>query len=92
MPGKGTEYALLQKNIDLTTFVKRLHRTVTWQERRNAICLLLTGICNNSKFKNGLDRLPVATRQYYMEQIQNLDNQIEKAKKIIPNFKSKYDM
>ena len=34
-----------------------------------------------ANFKNGLERLPVATRQYYMGQIQKLDNQIEKAKR-----------
>ena len=45
-----------------------------------------------ANFKNGLERLPVPTRQYYMEQIQNLDNQIEKSKKMFPNFKGKYDM
>ena len=49
MPGKGTEYALLQKNIDLTTFVKRLHRIATEKEGRNDTCLLLTEICYNSK-------------------------------------------
>ena len=48
MPGKGIEYALLNKNIDLITFVKRLHRIVTEKERRSAICLLLTEICYNS--------------------------------------------
>ena len=49
MPGKGIEYALLQKNIDLITFVKPLHRIVTENERRNDTCLLLTEICYNSK-------------------------------------------
>ena len=49
MPGKGIEYALLQKSIDLTTFVKRLHRIATEKERRNDTCLLLTEICYNSK-------------------------------------------
>ena len=48
MPGKGIEYALLNKNIDLITFVKRLHRIVTEKERRSVICLLLTEICYNS--------------------------------------------
>ena len=95
MPGKGIEYALLQKSIDLTTFGKRLHRIATEKERKNDTCLLLTEICYNSKkqiLKNGLERLPVATRQYYMEQIQNLDNQIQNSKKMFPNFKGKYDI
>ena len=45
-----------------------------------------------ANLKNGLERLPVPTRQYYMEQIQNFDKQIESSKKMFPNFKSKYDM
>ena len=45
-----------------------------------------------ANLKNGLDRLPVATRQFYMEQIQNLDYPIESSKKMFPNFKGKYDM
>ena len=48
MPGKGIGYALLQKNINLITFVKRLHRIVAEKERKNDTCLLLTGICYNS--------------------------------------------
>ena len=49
MHGKGIEYALLQKSIDLTTFGKRLHRIATEKERKNDTCLLLTEICYNSK-------------------------------------------
>ena len=46
-----------------------------------------------ANLKNGLERLPLATRQYYMEQIQSLDNEIEKkSKKMFPSFKGKYDM
>ena len=45
-----------------------------------------------ANLKNSLERLPVPTRQYYMEQIQNFDKQIESNKKMFPNFKSKYDM
>ena len=49
MPGKGIEYALLQKkSLDLTTFGKRLHRIATEKERKNDTCLLLTEICYNS--------------------------------------------
>ena len=44
-----------------------------------------------ANLKNGLERLPVPTRQYYMEQIQNHDNQIESSKKMFPSFKGKYD-
>ena len=36
-----------------------------------------------ANLKIGLDRLPVATRQYYMGQLQNLDNEIEKSKKAV---------
>ena len=34
-----------------------------------------------ANLKTGLERLPVAPRQNYMEQIQNLDNQIESSKR-----------
>ena len=39
-----------------------------------------------ANLKNGLDRLPVPTRQYYLEQIQNLDNDIEKKQKRCSQF------
>ena len=84
MPGKGIEYALLQRkyrfdNIrqtvashrdrerEKTQYMLAANRNMLQQQRAN--------------LKNGLERLPVATRQYYMEQIQNLDNQIDKSKK-----------
>ena len=40
-----------------------------------------------ANLKNGLERLPVPTRQYYMEQIQNLDNQIESSKRCFQTSK-----
>ena len=95
MPTKGVEYALLQRkyqyeNIMQTVashrdrtrekerYMRASHRNALEQQRANVL--------------NGLERLPVPTRQYYLEQIMNLDKKIEKSKKAFPNFKSTYDM
>ena len=95
MPGKGVEYALLQRKYrfdNIRQTVASHHDRAREKERymsaahRNA----LQQQCAN--LKNGLDRLPVPTRGYYLEQIQNLDNDIEKSKKMFPNFKGKYDV
>ena len=48
------------------------HRNSLEQQRANVL--------------NGLERLPVPTRQYYIEQIENLDNKIQK-NKMYPYFK-----
>ena len=47
------------------------HRNSLEQQRANVL--------------NGLERLPVPTRQYYIEQIENLDNKIQKNKNV-PKF------
>ena len=95
MPGKGIEYALLQKKYRFDNIRQTVasHRD---REREKTQYMLASNRNmlqqQRANLKNGLERLPVATRQYYMEQIQNLDNQIDKSKKMFPNFKGKYDM
>ena len=32
--------------------------------------------------QNGLERMPVPTRQYYLQQLQEIDNRIEKQKDV----------
>ena len=88
MPAKGAEYALLQRkyqfdNIQQTVashrerdrekekYLRASHRNSLEQQRANVL--------------NGLDRPPVPTRQYYIEQIANLDNKIQKNKNV-PKF------
>ena len=94
LPAKGAEYALLQRkyqfdNIQQTVashrerdrekekYLRASHRNSLEQQRANVL--------------NGVERLPAPTRQYYIEQIANLDNKIQK-QKTYPNFKSTYDM
>ena len=94
MLGKGIEYALLQKyRFDNIRQTVASHRDREREKERYMLAANRNMLQQQrANLKNGLDRLPVATRQYYMEQIQNLDNQIESSKKMFPNFKGKYDM
>ena len=45
-----------------------------------------------ASIRNSLDRLPAPTRLYYLGQLMNLNNRIEKSKKMYPEFRSKYGM
>ena len=95
MRAKSAEYALLQRKYQFENirqavgsyreraretekYTRASHRNSLEQQRANLL--------------NGLERLPVPTRQYYLEQIANLDKRIEKNKKTYPNYKSTYDM
>ena len=95
MPAKGIEYALLQKKYRFDNIRQTVasHRDREREKERYMLAANRNMLeQQRANLKNGLERLPVATRQYYMEQIQNLDNQIESSKKMFPNFKGKYDM
>ena len=95
MPAKGIEYALLQKKYRFDNIRQTVasHRDREREKERYMLAANRNMLQQQrANLKNGLERLPVATRQYYMEQIQNLDNQIDKGKKMFPNFKGKYDM
>ena len=95
MPGKGIEYALLNKKYRFDNIRQTVasHRDMAREKERYMLAANRNMLeQQRANLKNGLERLPVPTRQYYMEQIQNLDNQIESSKKMFPNFKGKYDM
>ena len=95
MPEKGIEYALLQRKyrFDHIRQTVASHRDREREKERYMLAANRNMLQQQrANLKNGLERLPVATRQYYIEQIQNLDNQIESSKKMFPNFKGKYDM
>ena len=95
MPGKGIEYALLQKKYRFDNIRQTVasHRDREREKERYMLAANRNMLQQQkANLKSSLERLPVPTRRYYMEQIQNLDNQIESSKKMFPNFKSKYDM
>ena len=95
MPGKGIEYALLNKKYRFDNIRQTVasHRDREREKERYMLAANRNMLQQQkANLKNSLERLPVATQQYYMEQIQNLDNQIVKSKKMFPNFKGKYDM
>ena len=95
MPGKGIEYALLQRKYRFDNIRQTVasHRDRGREKERYMLAANRNMLQQQrANLKNGLERLPVATRQYYMEQIQNLDNQIQKSKKMFPNYKSNYDI
>ena len=95
MPDKGIEYALLQRKYRFDNIRQTVasHRDREREKERYMLAANRNMLQQQkANLKNGLERLPVPTRQYYMEQIQNFDKQIESSKKMFPNFKSKYDM
>ena len=95
MPGKGIEYALLAKKYRFDNIRQTVasHRDREREKERYMLAANRNMLQQQkANLKNSLERLPVPTRQYYMEQIQNFDKQIESNKKMFPNFKSKYDM
>ena len=83
MPGKGIEYALLQKKYRFDNIRQTVasHRDREREKERYMLAANRNMLQQQKANLNGLERLPVPTRQYYMEQLQNLDNQIEKSKK-----------
>ena len=95
MPGKGIECALLNKKYRFDNIRQTVasHRDREREKERYMLAANRNMLQQQkANLKNGLERLPVPTRQYYMEQIQNFDKQIESSKKMFPNFKGKYDM
>ena len=95
MPGQGAEYALLQRKYQFENIRQTVasHRERARERERYMLASYRNTLQQQrANIKNGLERLPVPTRQYYLEQIQNLDNKIEKSKKMYPNFKGTHDM
>ena len=88
MPAKGAEYALLQRKYQ---FENILQTVASHRERARERERYMRAFQRNSleqqraNVLNGLERLPVPTRQYYLEQIMNLDKNIGKAKDV-PTF------
>ena len=95
MPAKGAEYALLQRKYQ---FENILQTVASHRERAREREKYMRASYRNTleqqraNVQNGLERMPVPTRQYYLQQLQEIDNRIEKNKKMYPGFKSTYDM
>ena len=95
MPAKGVEYALLQRKYQFGNILQTVasHRDRTREKERYMRASHRNALeQQRANILNGLERLPVATRQYYLEQVRNLDQKIDKSKKAFPNFKSTYEM
>ena len=95
MPAKGIEYALLQRKYQFENILQTVasHRDRTREKERYMRASHRNALeQQRANILNGLERLPVATRQYYLEQVKNLDQKIDKSKKAFPNFKSTYEM
>ena len=95
MPAKGAEYALLQRKYQFENILKTVS---SYRERARERERYIQASERNSleqqraNIRNGLDRLPAPTRLYYLGQLMNLIQMIEKSKKMYPEFMSKYDM
>ena len=95
MPAKGAEYALLQKRYQYENILKTV---ASYRERARERERYIQASERNSleqqraNIRNSLDRLPAPTRLYYLGQLMNLNQRIEKSKKLYPEFTSKYDM
>ena len=94
MPAKGAEYALLQRKHQFENILKTVasHRESARERERYMRASQRNSLeQQRANVLNGLERLPVPTRQYYIEQIKNLDAKIDSNKKMYPKFKSTYD-
>ena len=95
MPAKGAEYALLQRKYQFENILQTVasHRDRTREKERYLRASHRNSLeQQRANILNGLETLPVPTRQYYLEQVMNVDKKINKSKKAFPNFKSTYDM
>ena len=85
MPGKGVEYALLQRRYRFDNIRQTVasHRDREREKERYMLADNWNMLQQQrANLKNGLERLPVATRPYYLEQTQDLDKLLRKAKDV----------
>ena len=95
MPGKGSEYALLQKKLARENMLKEesSHRSRVMQSEKYRLASQRNGLEEQRmNLRYGLEKLPVSVRQYYLERINNLTGQIEASKKRFPEFRGNFDM
>ena len=95
MPAKGAEYALLQRKYQFENILQTVasHRDRAKEKEKYLLASHRKSLeQQRANTLNGLERLPVGTRQYYLEQVMNLDKKIDKSKKAFPNFKTTYDL
>ena len=90
----ATEYALLQKKFLHENLLKEatLHRDRARQREK----YLLASQRNNleqqrANLRYGLDKLPEAVQNYYLQHINELGKQVESSKKRFPMFRGDYD-
>ena len=94
MPRKGGEYALLQKKYLRENLLKEVssHRSRARESERYLLAAQRNGLEEQRQnLRAGLERLPVAVRQYYMGRIADLTERIERSKRDFPTFRGAYD-
>ena len=94
MPAKGAEYALLQRKYLRENLLKEIssHRSRARETEKYLLAAQRNGLEEQRQnLRGGLERLPVATRRYYMSRIAELTKQIERSKRDFPSFRGAYD-
>ena len=91
MPANGAEYVLLQRKYQ---FENILQTVASHRERAREREKYMRASYRNTleqqraNVQNGLERMPVPTRQYYLEQLGEIDKRIQKTKRCIQAFKA----
>ena len=89
MPAKGAGYALLQRRYQFENILKTV---ASYRERARERERYIQASARNSleqqraNIRDSLDRLPAPTRLYYLGQLMNLNQGIEKAKRSFQNL------
>ena len=81
MPTKGAEYALLQRKYQFENILQTVasHRErAREREKYMRASYRSTLEQQRASVQNGLERMPVPTRQYYLEQLGEIDKRIQK--------------
>ena len=94
MPGKGGEYALLQRKYLRENLLKEIssHRSRARESERYLLAAQRNGLEEQRQnLRGGLERLSPSLRRYYMERIADLTRRIEKSKRDFPSFRGAYD-
>ena len=94
MPAKGSEYALLQRKLKLENIINEIssHRSRAREREKYLLASQRNSLEEQrNNLRNGLSRISVPNRQYYLDRIAQLDTQIEASKRRFPMFRASYD-
>ena len=91
----ATEYALLQKKYLHENLLQEVssHRSRAREKEKYLLASHRNGLEEQrGNLRNGVERLPVGVRQYYLDRIAQLGTEIDASRKRFPQFRGNYDI